>query len=162
MKKKIFIIALILLCLAGTIWYHRAIPMKETMSFCSLEGDVIDVNFDITCHPSFFSPTQLTGTVTIGDDVYFNNINGRTTYESFWAAFQFKLKQGYATSLFYKPYSTAIGDRILVTDIIGDFEYLCIVVYDAETKSSIQYYGPTDNKETAHAIMTEIVNTLCK
>ena len=162
MKKKIFIIAFILLCLAGTIWYHREIPMKKTMSFCSLEGDVIEVNFDITCHPSFFSPTHLTGTITIGDDVYSSSINGRTTYENFWEALKFKLKDGYATTNFTKQHSIATENRILVTNIIGDFEYVCILVDDNQVDSSTLYYGPAKNKETATAIMAEIVNEVTK
>lgn len=72
MKKywKIALVIVALLVLVGIIWYRSPIEKKETMTMCSLDGETIDVTFDVAWHRYLLSPTQLKGTITIDGVVY--------------------------------------------------------------------------------------------
>ena len=72
MKKywKIALILVALLLVVGIIWYRIPLEKKESMTMCSIEGEIIEVTFDVAWHRYLFAPTELKGTITIDDVVY--------------------------------------------------------------------------------------------
>lgn len=72
MKKywKIALSMVALLLVVGIIWYRIPLEKKETMTMCSLEGETIEVTFDVAWHRYLFAPTELKGIITVDGVVY--------------------------------------------------------------------------------------------
>lgn len=82
-KIIIYIVILFLIILALVALKEYLTPKHKFISttLCSQNGECIDVILDVTWHRHLFAPTELKGTVTVGDKVYQSiDINGSDNF----------------------------------------------------------------------------------
>ena len=68
--KKVVVIVAILLALIAVVWYHMPIEKQVSATLCSVDGELMEVELDVSWYRYLLAPTELKGTVTIDDVVY--------------------------------------------------------------------------------------------
>lgn len=133
-------------------------PIHEyvTEMFCSVEGETVEVTFDVTWRRYLFKPTKLEGTVYMGDKIYrtYSFYDG----SDFWGRLKSKLKQGTPSSyMFYGGTDIHDSENIRVyfetpASEKKSFEAIHILVFLRKGGICPSYYGPARTAEEACAL----------
>lgn len=152
--SKQIIRVLVIIIVAGLIWYRIPVAKRKTVTLYSLEGEQagksIQVVFHVKWQRYFFAPAELKGTISVDGTVYYS-IYETDTIEH--GSFIDKLKGNLPTPWFitsiYNP-----QDNCVFLHLSGkSLDKICMsVMKDGQTV----YYGPAQNAEEAEEIRREL------
>ncbi|MCM1118482.1 MAG: hypothetical protein NC543_03890 [bacterium] len=144
---SLFVLVLLVLWL----FVLRPLPRRQKVSACTLEGDVIEVELDITlCRHLFRSPT-LRGTIEI-DGVAYRSIHDIYPKNSV------KVSEGIHIFLIPEQYAldTWENDRIYLTLTENRLESFMLSFVQAE--ETYTYFGPAASQAEAQEVAAKYVN----
>ncbi|HKM00254.1 MAG TPA: hypothetical protein VJZ06_10125, partial [Mobilitalea sp.] len=70
-KKTIVILFIAFVISIIIIWYRAPVERSISTSLCSVDGERIDVVFNLSWHKYIFSPTEIRGTIKLYNDTYY-------------------------------------------------------------------------------------------
>lgn len=142
MKRKIIIAAVVIVFLVAFLILVYPQSYQGTCSFYTIEGEKIEVIFDLERYNRMFKTYNLSGNIVIGDKE-FETIR-QTIYGSEVEKhpFFFFLKE--------PDSSIEFEDRISFYVIDEKKQYMQILMYEKD--ETIQYYGPASSAQEAKII----------
>lgn len=152
----IFVLILIPIFLA---WYLAPIEQNISTSLSSLEGEQLDITFNVNWQRHTTRPTDLRGKITIDDRVYdsIHNTNHKVNYGNYFDRLMMKLRNESPVQWFITPtYETFFieGDHIQIYTINRDFDSIHLAIQrDGEFTG---YFGPAETAEEADIIAKSI------
>lgn len=160
-NKKIIllIIIFILLILSMLIWYLTPVKKNISRSLCSMDGDQINVTFNISWHKHIARPTELWGTITIDEIVYdsIHDTNFEIKNGNFLDNLIRKLRNETPIQWFGIPTNNAFdihNNHIQIIQLNRDFN----IIYMMVTRDGISttYYGPAETVKEANIISSRL------
>ena len=172
MKKKtkiaFIVIIITVLFLIMCIIYFRPRHYRGSYTACSLEGDTVSVEFDVTLHKRLWNGDKLTGSIFVDGKEYVSlwdifgyfsdNAEGfrsKTRFE-FWQSAGYAL-ESHSDSIILDLYEKGRFDNFKITTlkILEDLsDPLNLPQGDLETDMQV-YYGPAASQDEAEDIISE-------
>lgn len=162
MKKywKIALIIVVLVVIVGVIWYRIPLEKKESMTMCSLEGETIEVIFDVAWYRYLFAPTELKGIITVDGVVY--EVWETNRHNSFIDNIKDKVSNAKYTPMFVLESETNALEYFYNSIHIwmnedSDFEnFKKSYIFFNRDGVSEEFFGPANTKEEAQQIYQDI------
>lgn len=154
--KKLIVVVVAAALLGMLIWYLQPIKRNLSMTLCSLDGEQIDVTFDVTWHRYLLAPTILEGTIQVNGETYYSvkNQNGRTVGElSFFEGLKKKIKDVREIPRFVRQEDGPMewsSNCIRLSLLEKDFTQVDVVIIRDDEMTV--YYGPAKTAEEAKEI----------
>ena len=159
-NKKVTIFSLIIIMLFIVIWYRLPVKRSITTTLCSVDGEKISVDFDLSWHRYIFRPTEIRGTIKIDNNTYYyiKKINQEMySYYSFLERLSKKLNNDMNAQWFTftsnNPFDI-LENNIQLLHVDKDFETIYITVKKPDNITA--YYGPAESALEAELIYSEI------
>jgi hypothetical protein len=157
----LFFVGIVLGVLAAK-WYSAPVTQYTTTTLCSQDGEEINVIFDFVWQRHLFSPTELQGTVTVGDKVYdYVSMNYNYTFlDKFLKKFDPNPDFNFAVASNTQKWWFD-GDFLTVYHAgknlyKNDSDYICICTYLPGEHSGTFYFGPAKTADQAEKIWQNI------
>lgn len=157
--NKMIILLIIILILSIFTWYLTPVKKNISTSLCSINGDQINVIFNISWHRHIARPTELRGTITIDEIVYYSIHETNTIINDgkFLDKLIKKLRNETLIQWFVISTNNAFdihNNNIRVIQIDKDFN----TVYMTVVRDGIltAYYGPAETAKEANVISSRL------
>lgn len=160
-KKIIRLWLLIIIILCIFTWYLVPVKKNITTSLCSIDGEQINVTFNVSWHRYIASPTELKGTITINESIYYslNDTNFAIERGSLLDRLAKKIKNDNPTPWFIIPTNNVFDihyNSVQLLHVSMNFDTICMLI--VREGSSNTYYGPAETKTEASIISSRLVN----
>lgn len=157
-KKIILTVILSFLTLAAVSLKYHLTPSRKYMqgTLCSLDGEQINVLFDVTWVPHLFKPTELEGTIYI-DDKAFQDVKfsyGDGFIDHLRAKFQSSPSYTFSSSTTWAWMDDDWLEFCLPrsSQEAKNLELVCIDLHLKNQRKTIAYFGPAETAEEADII----------
>lgn len=143
---KMLGISLLMLLLLGVLAFAlRPLHYRQKVSVCTLDGDVLEVEFEVTLRRYLWKPAESHGRIII-DGVEYVSMNDLYSRES--------IKNNAGSHIFLIPgqyaISTAENDQIVLAPIEDRLDYFMLsLVRSGETDT---YFGPAASQVEAQKV----------
>lgn len=153
-RSEQIIKAVIIIIVAGLIWYRIPVVKGKIATLYALEGEQagksIQVVFRVKWQRYFFAPAELKGFIIVDDTVYYS-IYETDTIEH--GSFLDKLKGNLQTPWFITSVNDPQDNCVFLHLSGKSLDKICMsVMKDGQTV----YYGPAQNVEEAEKIRQEV------
>lgn len=153
-KKRIILLISAIIVIWSMIWYQTPIRKNIAMSVCSVDGERIDVILDVSLQRYILGATQIKGTITLGDQVYYNYSTNVTSNNGFIEMMRDKINGDEPAAFFSLPPYTILENSVML-DMDKNTDILCLHVY--ENSNLTTYYGPAESAEEAKTLESTIL-----
>jgi hypothetical protein len=158
-NKKIILFTAIILILSMFTWYLTPTKKNISTSLCSMDGDQINVTFNINWHRHITRPTELWGTITIDEIVYYSIHETNTIINDgkFLDKLIKKLRNETLIQWFVISTNNAFdihNNNIQIIQIDRDFNTVYITVVRDGILTA--YYGPAETAKEANVISSRL------
>lgn len=158
-KTKIIFSIVIMIILGICTWYLTPVKKDISTSLCSTDGEQINVIFNVSWHRYIANPTELRGTITLNESIYYslNETNFAIDYGNVIDRLIKKLKNEKQIPWFILSTNDVFDihdDYIQLLQINKNFDAICMMVsIDGRVTT---YYGPAETAEEANKILSRL------
>ena len=159
MKKKLTIIAVIILAAAVLVLTHLPKDIAQTMTVATAEGETAEVVFDLRYYPNLILPSVVRGTVTFNGVEYtdeytmLDSLPGQMDKSQVWSNWAFVRSD-------CTDFMAMQINRLVLFDFELEKEFsklICSITdeskpNDTGSHTGVNYWGPAQNAEEAKAI----------